>query len=420
MQAMTEAVRARLRLPYYGWIIMAVLGVTTIISYGTSQYLFGVLVVPLEHDQGWSRTSTSGAYALSALLTGLLGVPVGRLVDRHGPRVPMAAGSLLAGVTLLLLGGVQQLWQFYLLWGGGIGLAMALTLYPVSFTVAANWFAQRRPAALAVLTLLGGLSSPLFLPLSGTLVGALGWRSALAWLAAIELLVAFPLHALVLRRHPEDLGLHPDGAAQAPTAGGDLDRPAHLRGWTLRQALGQRAFWTLLASQALFSYTWTALVAHQVAFLTGRGHEPLVAAAVAGSLGLTSVAGRASYTVFGRRVRPQVALTWSTLATAAGIVALLNEQAWGLLAAYVVLYGASAGITTPLRASVLADHVGRRAYGAISAVIGLPGSAFGAAGPFVTGWLYDATGDYTLPLLLAVGALVVSAACIAATPRPPE
>src|SRR5579884_608510 len=86
--------------PYYGWVLMVVLGITTIISYGTTQYLFGVLVVPLNATFGWGRASISGAYALGLTIAGLLGVPIGRFVDRWGARLLMSAGSALAALAL--------------------------------------------------------------------------------------------------------------------------------------------------------------------------------------------------------------------------------------------------------------------------------------------------------------------------------
>ncbi len=117
---------------------MAALGVTTIVSSGTTQYLFGVLVVPLDASLHWGRASISGAYALGLLLAGLLGVPIGSLVDRRGARLLMSVGLALGGLALFGLAQMDALWQFYLLWSGGLGLAMALTLYPVTFTVVAN------------------------------------------------------------------------------------------------------------------------------------------------------------------------------------------------------------------------------------------------------------------------------------------
>jgi hypothetical protein len=48
---------------FYGWYLVAALGLTTIVSYGISQYLFGVLVVPIEQDLGWSRGEVSAAFS---------------------------------------------------------------------------------------------------------------------------------------------------------------------------------------------------------------------------------------------------------------------------------------------------------------------------------------------------------------------
>jgi MFS family permease len=150
--------------PYYGWVLMVALGVTTIISYGTTQYLFGVLVVPVSTTQHWSRASLSGAYSLGLVLSGLLGVPIGQLVDRWGARLLMTVGSAVGGLSLIGLASVHTLWHFYLYWSLGLGLATALTFYPVSFIVVTNWFEHKRGTALAVLTLLGGLASPLVYP----------------------------------------------------------------------------------------------------------------------------------------------------------------------------------------------------------------------------------------------------------------
>ncbi|HZU15364.1 MAG TPA: MFS transporter, partial [Candidatus Dormibacteraeota bacterium] len=66
---------------FYGWVLVWALGITTIVSYGTTQYLFGVLLVPIQHETGWSRGGLSGAYSLSFVAVGVLGVPIGRLVD---------------------------------------------------------------------------------------------------------------------------------------------------------------------------------------------------------------------------------------------------------------------------------------------------------------------------------------------------
>jgi len=215
---------------YYGWTLLASLGVITIIAYGTSQYFFGVLIVPVGQELGWSRADLSLSYSISLVVAGLLGYPVGRWIDRYGARAVMAAGSIVGGLALIRLSSVQQLWQWDLLWGGGLDVAGAMTLYPVSFAVVANWFHRRRGTAMALLNVLGGLASPIFIPLAGWLVPHVGWRQTLVIFGLIQLCVALPLELVTVRRHPEDMGLFPDGAdsaeeaASTPRSGATLPR----------------------------------------------------------------------------------------------------------------------------------------------------------------------------------------------------
>ena len=398
---------------YYGWILMYALGITTIISYGTTQYLFGVLVVPIDTTFHWGRASISGAYTLGLIIAGLLGVPIGHLVDRWGARLLMSSGSALAGLALFGLARVDALWQFYLLWSGGMGLAMALTLYPVTFTVVANWFVRKRGKALAILTLVGGLSSPICIPLAGALVAHIGWRGTLVVLALAQLGIALPLHAFLLRRHPEDLRLSPDGEPALPE-----QAKAPLPGATLSEALRSPVFWVLTASLSLVMLGSTVVFVHQVAFLIGRGYNAVLAATLSGMLGLVSLPGRYVLNVLSSRISAQKLLTLSVVGQAAGIVVLVQASSLSWLILYVVVYGTSYGAFSPLRAAVMADHFGRRAYGSITAVQGIPVAICAGLGPLAAGWLYDMLHHYELAFWLCAGAFILAAIGMAMTPQP--
>ncbi len=221
-----------------GWSVVIALAITTIVSYGTTQYLFGVLEVPLATTFAWSRAELSGAYALSLLVAGVLGVPVGYLVDRSGARILTTVGSVLAGCALIGLSQISQLWQFYLYWSGGLGIAMALILYPVTFTVVTSWFVLERAKAFAVLTLVGGLASPIFIPLSGWLIPQIGWRTTLFWYGVLHLAIAVPLHAWLVRRAPD----RQDVVNRAAVIASPSEDAS-----TARQALTSVRFWLLTA-----------------------------------------------------------------------------------------------------------------------------------------------------------------------------
>src|SRR6185295_3729954 len=100
--------------------------------------------------------------------------------------------------------------QLYLIWAA-IGLCMGATLYDPAFATASKWFERQRVRALTTITLMAGFASTIFIPLASWLVQAQGWRQSLVTLAIILAVGTIAPHALLLRRRPEDLGLHPDG-----------------------------------------------------------------------------------------------------------------------------------------------------------------------------------------------------------------
>jgi len=59
---LTIASRMPTRTPYHGWVLVGVLGITEIISWGVLYYAFSVFVTPMEADLGWSRGETTGAF----------------------------------------------------------------------------------------------------------------------------------------------------------------------------------------------------------------------------------------------------------------------------------------------------------------------------------------------------------------------
>jgi MFS family permease len=398
---------------YYGWTLLVCLGVITIIAYGTVQYFFGVLIVPVGRELGWSRAQLSLGYSMALLVSGLLGYPIGRWVDRRGARAVLAFGAALACLTLFGLSHVDRLWEWYLLWGGGLGLAGAMTQYPVTFTVVANWFHRRRGSAMALLTVLGGLASPIFIPLAGWLVPHIGWRETLVVFGLTHLCVALPLALVMVRRYPEDMGLFPDGASSAAEAA-----TTPMTGVGVRNAMRRLPFWTLTLTNLVAQLGSNVLFAHQVAYMIDRGQDPAVAAMLAGLVGVASLPGRYVFNAMSDRFHSQVLLGICQTVLALGVVLLALGSSTGWLIAYLIVYGSAFGASGGLIASVRAEHFGRRAFGAISAIQGYPALGGAALGPLLAGWIYDRSGSYQVTFAVVAALYVVSAAAMLATPKP--
>ncbi|WP_239516164.1 MFS transporter [Streptomyces sp. ICC4] len=209
--------------------VLPALCATQITSWGIVYYAFPVLLPRLTADTGWSTHAATAAFSLALLVSAAVGVPVGRILDRRGPRAVMTTGSVLGTLAILVIAAAPNLPVFTAGWILA-GVAMASTFYPPAFAALTRWWGPDRIRALTVVTLAGGLASTLFAPLTAVLADHLSWRSTYAVLAVILAAVTIPAHALALpmgRRAPTANALRVEIEA-VPT--GDLRRVAEA-GW---------------------------------------------------------------------------------------------------------------------------------------------------------------------------------------------
>jgi MFS family permease len=394
------------RRPFHGWRIAWALALTQTVGYGVLYYAFGVFVKPMEAELGWSRAQTSLAFSLALLVQGLVAIPVGRWLDRHGARGLMTVGSLLGASLIFAWGFVRDLWAFYLLWIG-IGLASSLVQYPVAFTVLAVWFRRHRARAMLIVTLAAGLASTIFIPLCTWLIERLGWREALPILAAILAITTIPAHALVIRRRPQDLGLAPDGDSLQAHAEHVI--PSSV---THRDALQTPTFWWLALAFSLSSLTALAAAAHLVPLLSERGYGPALVATVAGSVGLWQLAGRIVYTPLSERLSLFGLSAVFCGLHGLGILALLLISGpfgpWVFAAAF----GLANGSMSLAKAALVAEVYGSAHYGSISGNLTTFTSITAMFAPLGVGVLHDAAGRYDLALWALVAASGIPALAI--------
>lgn len=394
---MIGAARSR----YYGWTIVWTLAVTETISWGILFYAFAVFLVPMQRELGWSTPAITGAYSLALLVAMALSPPVGRWLDRAGPRVPMTLGSILGTLLLVAWSRVESLPLFYLIWAA-MGIALALTLYEPAFAAAATWFIRGRSRAMLALTTIAGFASTIFLPLAGWLTERFGWRDALLILAVILGVTTVPPHAFVLRRRPEDLGLLPDG--EAPVAARPVDAP---RGASLRQALGDPAYWWLNVAFFLGTAASVAIALYLIPVLLERGEALAVATLVTGLIGAAQVVGRLLVTAFERRVPESVMATLVFALQVVALALILLPAGLAVVLLAVALLGIGRGGITLMRATLVADRYGRANFAAISGIPAAAQMAARAVAPVGAGLLVTVLGGYA-PMLIILLLLAVA------------
>ena len=106
-------------------------------------FSFGVFLKPMLIDFGWTTTIISGAFSLSMLVYGLLGIGIGGLNDKFGPRIMLSLSGVLLALGFLLMSQISTIWHLYLLHGLVIGAAVSCMWVPINSTIA-RWFVDRR------------------------------------------------------------------------------------------------------------------------------------------------------------------------------------------------------------------------------------------------------------------------------------
>lgn len=384
--------------------MLVTLCVTETTSWGVLYYAFPVLASRIGEDTGWSLTRLSAAFSFALLVSAVVGIAVGRRLDRHGPRWLMAVGSALAAAALAGVALAPSFGWFVCSWAVA-GVAMSAVLYPPAFAALTRWYGDRRVHALTVLTLAAGLASTIFAPLTAALAAGLGWRTTYLVLAALLAVVTVPAHVLGLRRPWPALALAPRaGVAHAP-----------------RTVVRSRAFICLVAAFALTSLTAYVVVVNLVPLLAERGFSAGTAALVLGVGGIGQVVGRVGYAPLVRRLSVRTR-TAAVLGTVALSTALLGVLTWlPALVAVAVLAGMVRGISTLLQATAVTDRWGPRDYGVLSSVVAAPSTITIAVAPVVGAGLAALLGGYASMLVcMAVIGVAAAALSLGSLPVPPR
>ena len=389
--------------------VVGVLSTVQIVSWGVLYYAFAALQSSITRDTGWSGVAVTGAFSLSQVVSGVVGIWVGRHIDAYGPRRVMTAASLVAVPGVATVSLAPNLGAFYLGWML-TGAAMAGSLYPPAFAALTRWGGVRRVRALTTLTLVAGLASTVFAPLASVLDDAVGWRQAYLVLLAGLVLVTVPLHWWGLDHpwaaaHPRGRDGH--GAARARASVAAVARSA--------------PFLRLTVANALTALAVFAVVINMVPMLVEQGMSRNLAALALGLGGVGQVAGRLGYARFSAATsvtsRGVIVLAGVAVTTAA--LALAPNTA-GLLIVLGMMLGLARGIYTLVQATAITDRWGPTSYGTLNGVLTAPALAAAAVAPFAGAVLAEVLGSYSEAFLVLAGFAAVAAVLMAyAAPAEP-
>lgn len=407
------------RLPfYYGWVIVAVTFVTMGIGVN-ARTSFSLFFSPIIDEFGWERGVTAGAFSFGFLVSAVLSPLMGKLMDRTGPRTVMELGVFLMGAGLLLAPFTTQPWHLYVTIGVLVGSGSICLGYSGQSLYLPNWFVKRRGLAVGLAFAGVGVGSITLLPWVQLLIDRTGWRSASWAMGILVLVVLVPLN-LLLRKHPQDLGLQPDGEAATTTTSvappSNVVDPAWVAiEWTLSRALQTAKFWWLALAYFCGLYIWYAVQVHQTKYLVEIGFSSTSAAWALGLVSSFGIPGQIALGHLSDRIGREWIWTISTVGFGicfALLIALQYTPTLLLVYLMVAVQGfLGYGFTSVMGAVTLEIFQGKH-FGTIFGTLMFAALCGGAAGPWVTGVLHDILGDYTLAFSIGIALSALSAIAV--------
>jgi MFS family permease len=414
-----------MRLPfYYGWVIVGVVFVSMAIGVN-ARTAFSLLFPPILEEFRWDRGVTAGAFSFGFLLSAIMSPLLGRLMDRAGPRLVMETGVVLLAAGRLLAPLTTEAWHLNATRGVLVGGGSVCLGYSGQSLFLPNWFVRRRGLATGIAFAGVGVGSIILFPAMQLAIEAYGWRTACWTLGLLALILLAPIN-LLLRKRPEDIGLLPEGdaapeASAAPQPSNVVDPAWAAIDWTLGRALRTSRFWWIAIGYFLGLYAWYAVQVHQTKYLIEIGFSPTVAAWALGFVSLVGIPGQIALGHISDRVGREWVWTAGMAGFAACYLLLLALQAVpspALLYLMVIAQGVLGYGVTSVFAAIVAEIFQGKHYGTIFGTLMLVAISGGAAGPWLTGVLFDTYGNYTLAFWIGVAASLASAVAIwLAAPR---
>jgi MFS family permease len=379
---------------FYGYFMVVAGFIAMMIILGT-RMSYGVFFKPIIAEFGWSRALISGAFSISSAMQGLGGMIMGNLNDRVGPRVVISLCGLLAGTGMLLMSQVNTVWQLYFFYTVFIGLGNSS--FSSLLSTVARWFVKRRSVMSGIVIAGGGIGIFIFSPITNWLVTTYGWRDSYI-ITGIGILAVVITIAQFLSRDPAKKGLRPYGENTVEEKQPEIVK----EGYSLGEAIGTIRLWMAIAVFFCFGYCGIAFLVHIIPHVTDLGISPAVGANILAINGGASVIGGIILGGTADRIgNRQGFVICFILLTVALLWLLIAGEDWAFYVVSFIL-GLGCGGTASMQSPIIADLFGMKAHGSILGLGGLGFTLGSAAGPFVSGYIFDVNSSYQPAFIVCV------------------
>ena len=357
------------------------------LAWATCFYSFPAFLPIWESQLGFSKTSLTGSYTLSLIVSAIFAPFVGRFIDKGSGNFVFCFGTLLAFCCLFLLSKATEIWHFYVLWFF-MGIAMSCSLYEACFAFLTNTMANNARRAITFVTLAAGFGGTISFSSAHFLTQFFGWRSAILIFSLVILIVNLPLVWSATKM------LNKVSNEFVKRSFGNLKN--------VLTVMKKPTFWLIGGTFAFMSLNHGIIISHLLPIFYDRGLDAKTAVLAASCIGPMQVVGRLMMLASEKKVSVFSLCIVSFISMfVAGWSIYLGNISLGLIIAFVVFQGASYGVLSIIRPTVISSLLGRNDFGIISGLLAV-GFVLGSALAPLFGSLVWQLGTYDLVIFVAL------------------
>jgi MFS family permease len=387
-----------------GVLVASTIGVAVGIT-STVTTVFSLFLVPIATELDVPRSSVSVVLAMVALANALMFPVIGRLADFYGARNVILLGMVLFAGAIVLVSRAEGLLQLYVSYTL-IGLTGSV-LGPILFSkIVSGWFDRNRGLCLGVIGGVGnGVGSALMPIYVLMLLSAYDWRVAYQGIAALILVLGFPVLFLFLRDPPNGKSVTRDQNAGA------------LHGLSLKESRRTGAFWLLSIAIALCTGCLLAVFTHVVPILTDRGIAIDDAATVLATFALVTVASQVAVGLLLDKISRPRLIAVLFLVSGLGLGIMTSATSLPLFMLSATLMGVGLGAEFGLLPYAISRYFGLKDFGLISGVMYSMVAITTGFMPVLMDVVFDLTASYDIAIIAASFGMLIGAALVALLPR---
>ena len=313
---------------HYAWVILGILAVIQIFGQSISMSA-GIMVPELRADDGrfgWSAALIGAALAGYYLVGSLTSPFSGRFGDILGARKLLTAAGLLFGGSMILIGFITQVWQFFLVYSVLLALTSSITIVPLMAAIN-PWFRRRLGLAIGLMWAAGGLGAALLAPVYSLLLESFGWTNTFVIIGSVGgglILALVPFY----RNQPAEKGLRAYGAtaSEQPAATFSADAAKVRLKVFQKQMRHTRAFWNLPVIHGLGCAGHGIILIFVVDFAVQRGIDFTTGAVILTLVQIFSIAGRFAVPIITEKIGGKPIMATALAIQALSVVILFFAQ----------------------------------------------------------------------------------------------